>query len=77
MKFAEAVHNVRTAEYWAERTKGFDFSAEDKLDALAYNKVLWEGLMEGTSYPVNGGRPVDAASVSPAVAHEHTAPDAD
>jgi hypothetical protein len=32
------------AQYWAEKTKGFDFSQEDRVPAELYNKILWEGL---------------------------------
>jgi DNA-binding beta-propeller fold protein YncE len=38
------------AAYWAEKTRGYDFSAEDKLDAPAFNLVLWNGL-KGESQP--------------------------
>jgi YVTN family beta-propeller protein len=38
------------AAYWAERTQGYDFSREDKLDASAFNRVLWNGL-KGESQP--------------------------
>ncbi len=38
------------AEYWAEKTRGFDFSAEDRVPAELYNKILWEGL-KGTPAP--------------------------
>jgi DNA-binding beta-propeller fold protein YncE len=40
------------AAYWAEKTKGFDFSAEDKLDSDSFNMVLWKGLKgDGQPYP--------------------------
>jgi hypothetical protein len=40
------------AAYWADRTKDFDFSAEDKLDSESFNMVLWKGLKgEGEPYP--------------------------
>jgi YVTN family beta-propeller protein len=39
------------AQYWAEKTRGFDFSGEDRVPAELYNKVLWEGL-KGTPAPV-------------------------
>jgi hypothetical protein len=32
------------AAYWSAKTSGFDFSAEDKLDADRFNLVLWNGL---------------------------------
>jgi len=34
------------ADYWSERTRGFDFNVEDKLDSGAFNLVLWNGLKE-------------------------------
>ena len=40
-------HDVR---YWAAKTRGMDFSQEDKVDAVIYNKLLWKGLMK-TTYP--------------------------
>ncbi len=39
-----------TSSYWAEKTRGFDFRGEDRVDAQAFNRVVWEGLMR-TSYP--------------------------
>jgi YVTN family beta-propeller protein len=39
------------AKYWADKTRGFDFSGEDRVPAELYNKILWEGL-KGTSAPV-------------------------
>jgi YVTN family beta-propeller protein len=38
--------------YWAEKTAGFDFSAEDKLDSAKFNLILWNGLKgEDQPYP--------------------------
>jgi YVTN family beta-propeller protein len=40
------------AAYWAEKTQGYDFSSEDKLDAAGFNLVLWNGLKGETEpYP--------------------------
>ena len=39
------------AAYWARETRGFDWSAEDRVPAGLYNQVLWEGLMPGIAYP--------------------------
>lgn len=39
------------AQYWAEKTRGFDFSTEDRVPPELYNKILWEGL-KGTPAPV-------------------------
>jgi hypothetical protein len=52
-KAAESAGPVKishSAEYWAQKTKGFDFKAEDRVDADAFNRVVWEGLMSGP-YP--------------------------
>jgi YVTN family beta-propeller protein len=38
------------AKYWAEKTRGFDFSGEDRVPAELYNKILWEGV-KGTPAP--------------------------
>ncbi len=43
---------VHSAAYWADKTSGFDFSEEDKLDSERFNLVLWNGLKgEGQPYP--------------------------
>ena len=42
---------AHSGQYWAEKTKGFDFSEEDKVDAQTFNRIVWEGLMPGP-YPV-------------------------
>ncbi|MGZ4896964.1 MAG: bifunctional YncE family protein/alkaline phosphatase family protein, partial [Candidatus Angelobacter sp.] len=40
------------AAYWADKTKAFDFTAEDKLDSQSFNMVLWTGLKgPGQPYP--------------------------
>lgn len=39
------------AQYWANATEGFNFSAEDKLDSAKFNQVLWKGLMGNKPYP--------------------------
>ena len=33
------------AAYWAGKTEGMDFSAEDRLDTPRFNRILWSGLM--------------------------------
>jgi DNA-binding beta-propeller fold protein YncE len=38
-------------QYWAAKTRGFDFSEEDQVPAELYNKILWQGL-KGTAAPV-------------------------
>ncbi|MCJ7516020.1 MAG: beta-propeller fold lactonase family protein [Dehalococcoidia bacterium] len=39
------------AEYWAEVTKGMDFTSADKMDFPTYNRILWTGLMSSQPYP--------------------------
>jgi YVTN family beta-propeller protein len=45
---------TQNAQYWADKTRGFDFSAEDRVPAELYNKILWEGL-KGTPAPAIHG----------------------
>ena len=47
---ATPVKDAHPASYWAAKTKGFDFSEEDRVDAVAFNRIIWEGLM-ATPYP--------------------------
>jgi DNA-binding beta-propeller fold protein YncE len=46
---------THNAKYWAKKTRGFDFSAEDRVPNDLYNKILWEGL-KGTEAPVPHSR---------------------
>ena len=41
------------AAYWAQATRGFDFSAEDRVPVDLMNEVMWEGLMPGQPYPTH------------------------
>lgn len=34
------------AAYWAAKTRDWDFKTEDRIDSRAFNRILWEGLME-------------------------------
>jgi hypothetical protein len=43
--------STHDAKYWARVTKGFDFSKEDQVDPVAYNRILWKGLKGDTVYP--------------------------
>src|SRR5690242_4225633 len=47
----KALHPTHDAAYWANVTKGLNFSSEDLLDGEAYNKILWDGLMGGKPFP--------------------------
>ena len=39
------------AAYWANATRGFDFSGEDRVPVDLMNEVMWQGLMDGKPYP--------------------------
>jgi DNA-binding beta-propeller fold protein YncE len=40
------------AAYWAEKTKGMDFSVEDRVDPEKFNRIIWEGLVgDDVPYP--------------------------
>ena len=40
-----------TSAYWTEKTGGMDFMSEDRVDAVGFNRLVWEGLMTAP-YPV-------------------------
>lgn len=42
---------THTAAWWAQQTAGMDFRAEDRIDANAFNHILWRGLMGDRPYP--------------------------
>ena len=50
------LRSTHPASWWAEKTRGFDFRTEDRIDAQAFNRILWTGLLgEGVPYPVRRG----------------------
>jgi hypothetical protein len=51
-----AVRPAHPASWWAEQTKGFDWSVEDRVPAELYNRILWRGLKGKAPYPVAPGR---------------------
>jgi Phosphoesterase family len=44
-------HPTHDAAWWAAKTKGMDFSEEDKVNPEVFNRILWEGLKGDTPYP--------------------------
>jgi YVTN family beta-propeller protein len=42
---------LHDAAWWAEKLKTFDFRDADRIDAEAFNRVLWEGNMGDAPYP--------------------------
>ena len=53
LKFADPLPAtpVRSAAWWAEATRGLDFSAADRVPTDLYNEIQWEGLKPGIPYP--------------------------
>lgn len=46
------VPQLHDAAWWAAKTKGFNFSDADKIDADAFNRILWQGTMgDNVPYP--------------------------
>ena len=44
---------TRDAAWWIAATQGMDFTREDAVDAQAYNRILWRGLMgDDKPYPI-------------------------
>src|SRR5215813_4985554 len=51
-KITPAVPQLHDAAWWAQKTKGFDFSDADHIDADAFNRILWQGNMgDDLPYP--------------------------
>jgi DNA-binding beta-propeller fold protein YncE len=48
---ANLPHPTHDVAWWAEKTKGFDFSEEDRVNPGAFNRIIWEGLMGNKPYP--------------------------
>ena len=45
------IRPLHDAAWWAQKTRGFDFSAEDRVPVGLFNRVLWEGTRPGVPYP--------------------------
>jgi DNA-binding beta-propeller fold protein YncE len=48
---ANLPHPTHTAAWWEQKTKGLDFSEEDRNDPAKFNRIIWEGLMGNKPYP--------------------------
>ena len=47
------VKPLHDAAYWAAKTKGMDFTVEDKIDSAKFNRIIWQGLMgKDAPYPL-------------------------
>jgi YVTN family beta-propeller protein len=51
-KVTSPVPQLHDSAWWAAKTKGFDFSDADRIDADAFNRILWQGSMgDNVPYP--------------------------
>jgi DNA-binding beta-propeller fold protein YncE len=50
--FAQYSKPLHNAAWWANQTRGFDFSSEDRVNAAVYNRILWKGILgDARPYP--------------------------
>lgn len=42
---------AQSTRYWTKMTENYDWSKEDRIDASAFNRILWQGLKTGSPYP--------------------------
>lgn len=45
------IPSTHPASWWAEQTRGYDWSREDLNNAEAFNRLIWSGLKGGVPYP--------------------------
>jgi YVTN family beta-propeller protein len=50
-ELAVPFHDAQPAAYWARQTRGFDWSQEDRVPAVPFNRILWKGLAGDIPYP--------------------------
>jgi YVTN family beta-propeller protein len=50
-KITPKLPELHDSAWWAAALKGFDFHDADRVDADAYNRVLWKGIMGARPYP--------------------------
>jgi|SRR5215469_1771639 len=43
--------STHEAAWWEARTRGMDFSKEDRINPVAFNLVVWKGLKGNLPYP--------------------------
>jgi hypothetical protein len=70
-ELAPPFQNAQPAAYWARRTRGFDWSQEDRIPSALFNQILWKGLTGGTPYPFVRSRK-DLSHDREALLREHT-----
>jgi len=45
--------STHTAAWWEAKTKGMDFTQEDRNDPATFNRIIWEGMMGNKPYPTS------------------------
>jgi DNA-binding beta-propeller fold protein YncE len=40
-------------DWWAQRTRGYNWGSEDKIPAAAYNRLIWQGIKGNVPYPAD------------------------
>jgi DNA-binding beta-propeller fold protein YncE len=50
-KLGAIVRPAHDARYWASKTRGYDWSKEDRVPAAVYNRILWAGIAGNRNYP--------------------------
>ncbi len=66
-KASAELHSTHDGAYWAAKTRGMDFSSEDKVDAVGFNRIVWQGLMSAPYPETRSGldlRPGQGAGIS-------------
>jgi DNA-binding beta-propeller fold protein YncE len=52
-----AVPLLHNSQWWAAKTKGFNFRTEDRIDPQEFNEILWAGIKgENIPYPETRSR---------------------
>jgi YVTN family beta-propeller protein len=52
VSMANLPHSTHDAAWWDAKTKGMDFSQEDRVNPDQFNRILWDGLMGDKPYPI-------------------------
>jgi YVTN family beta-propeller protein len=50
-KITPVLPELHDAAWWADSMKHFNFHTEDRLDTMAFNRILWQGTMGNMPYP--------------------------
>jgi len=48
-------HDIHDAAWWGAKTKGYEWHVADHIPSMAFNHILWNGLMPGKPYPGRNG----------------------